>query len=246
MEPEPAAAEASAFDDDDAWIGADPSAVAAAAATTADAAPVDAASVAEADAEFEAQASAAEQDATVEAVMDPAVDYDADDADGVHGVAPGQSLEDAVAAYEARLAAEELERQSTPRPSRSPRPRSRSSQPPSSRQADVDEAEVPSRLAARGRQALGRADEPEAVVEPEAVALAPEPEPSSPTRGRRRASRRAGPRPEPAGPRPSPSRAVAWPPSPSLSLRHRGRRRAGARRADVAASEATSHGPPRT
>ena len=61
-------------------------------------------------ADFEAQASAAEQDATAEAVMDPALDFDLDDAGaGVAGVAPGQSLEEAIAAYEARLAAEEAE-----------------------------------------------------------------------------------------------------------------------------------------
>ena len=65
---------------------------------------------AEEEADFEAQASAAEQDATAEAVMDPALDFDLDDAGaGVAGVAPGQSLEEAIAAYEARLAAEEAE-----------------------------------------------------------------------------------------------------------------------------------------
>ncbi len=60
---------------------------------------------------FDAQASAAEQDATAEAVMDPALEFDQDDdvEQSVSGVAPGQSLEEAIAAYEARLAAEERE-----------------------------------------------------------------------------------------------------------------------------------------
>ncbi len=76
---------------------------------------VGAAGEAEEDAEYEAQAAAAEQDATVEAVMDPTFDYEPEDTDaGVAGVAPGQSLEEAVAAYEARLAAEERERAESP------------------------------------------------------------------------------------------------------------------------------------
>ena len=74
--------------------------------------PVDPASEAEADAEFEAQASAAEQDATVEAVMDPALEFDVDECRRPLRRRARQSLEDAVAAYEARLAAEDLERQS--------------------------------------------------------------------------------------------------------------------------------------
>ncbi len=56
-------------------------------------------------ADFDAQASAAEQDATAEAAMDPDLDFDID-VDGMDSV-PGQSLEDAIAAYEARLAAGE-------------------------------------------------------------------------------------------------------------------------------------------
>ena len=75
-----------------------------------DAGPSMSALEAEEEADFEARASAAEQDATAEAVMDPALDFDLDDAGaGVEGVAPGQSLEEAIAAYEARLAAEEAE-----------------------------------------------------------------------------------------------------------------------------------------
>ena len=45
--------------------------------------------------------------------MDPALDFDEDETQGVSGVAPGQSLEDAIAAYEARLAAEEAEADAT-------------------------------------------------------------------------------------------------------------------------------------
>ena len=124
-EPEPAAAvaadvveatpEVGAAEDDVAAGLVDEDAPIAAAAMAAgfaddDAAPSMSALDAEEAADFEAQASAAEQDATAEAVMDPALDFDLDDAEtGVAGVAPGQSLEEAIAAYEARLAAEEAE-----------------------------------------------------------------------------------------------------------------------------------------
>ncbi|HEY6570319.1 MAG TPA: hypothetical protein VIZ22_08525, partial [Candidatus Limnocylindrales bacterium] len=58
-------------------------------------------------ADFDAQASAAEQEATAEAAMDSALDFDIEP-DSVGGIPPDQSLEDAIAAYEARMAADAL------------------------------------------------------------------------------------------------------------------------------------------
>ncbi len=139
-----------------------------------------AASTSEDEAELEAQASAAEQDATAEAVMDPALDFDEDETQGVSGVAPGQSLEEAIAAYEARLAAEEAEATST----------------------DVAEPAIEVAAAAA-------IVEPDVEIQPVTAEVEPVEAAIEPVASRARRAGRAGREPEPVAASPEPEPVVA-------------------------------------